>query len=270
MDKSPDAFRTIREVSEWLDTPAHVLRFWESKFTQVKPVKRAGGRRYYRPNDMRLLGGIKKLLHEDGMTIKGVQKLLHSEGIKVVSAFSQPLDTDEGDVIEGVSHRIEDQPATEPDTRPVEDSAPTPEPAEEADDVNLQEPEFDLTEALQANVINTPPPEEEPVEIPADLAPDEDDAEAADPSEPAPTFVHRRPEPEPEKPSGDAAPPAPITPVDVPDDPADDADIEVEDPVSALLLRAKTEHLQSRRDAIAPLYERLKALQSRLGDTKHG
>ena len=61
MSKSPDAFRTISEVADWLGVQAHVLRFWESRFTQVKPVKRAGGRRYYRPNDMRLLGGIKKL-----------------------------------------------------------------------------------------------------------------------------------------------------------------------------------------------------------------
>ena len=76
MAKSADAFRTISEVAEWLDLPTHVLRFWESKFTQVKPVKRAGGRRYYRPNDMVLLGGIKKLLHDDGMTIKGAQKML--------------------------------------------------------------------------------------------------------------------------------------------------------------------------------------------------
>ena len=88
MAKSADAFRTISEVAEWLDTPAHVLRFWESKFTQVKPVKRAGGRRYYRPQDMMLLGGIKKLLHDDGMTIKSVQKLLRQEGVKHVSAFS--------------------------------------------------------------------------------------------------------------------------------------------------------------------------------------
>ena len=94
MAKSPDAFRTIREVSEWLDTPAHVLRFWESKFRQVAPVKRAGGRRYYRGNDMLLLGGIKKLLHEDGMTIKGVIRLLRSDGIKSVQALSQPLDSD--------------------------------------------------------------------------------------------------------------------------------------------------------------------------------
>jgi DNA-binding transcriptional MerR regulator len=92
MTKSPDAFRTISEVAEWLDRPAHVLRFWESKFSQVKPVKRAGGRRYYRPQDMQLLGGIKKLLHDDGMTIKGVQKLLREKGIKHVIALSQPLD----------------------------------------------------------------------------------------------------------------------------------------------------------------------------------
>ena len=92
MTKSAGAFRTISEVAEWLDTPAHVLRFWESKFSQVKPVKRAGGRRYYRPADMELLGGIKKLLHEDGLTIKGVQKTLKEQGIKHVAAMSQPLD----------------------------------------------------------------------------------------------------------------------------------------------------------------------------------
>ncbi len=92
MAKSPDAFRTISEVAEWLDTQAHVLRFWESKFTQVKPVKRAGGRRYYRPQDMLLLGGIKTLLHDDGMTIKGAQKLLREKGVKFVSGLSQPLE----------------------------------------------------------------------------------------------------------------------------------------------------------------------------------
>ncbi|WP_323767286.1 MerR family transcriptional regulator [Marinovum sp.] len=92
--KSPDAFRTISEVADWLNTPAHVLRFWESKFSQVKPVKRAGGRRYYRPADMVLIGGIKKLLHDDGMTIKGVQKILREQGIKHVSALSPPLEED--------------------------------------------------------------------------------------------------------------------------------------------------------------------------------
>ncbi len=92
MDKSPDAFRTISEVADWLGTPAHVLRFWESRFSQVKPVKRAGGRRYYRPADMILLGGIKKLLHDDGMTIRGVQKLLREHGVRYVSSMSQQLD----------------------------------------------------------------------------------------------------------------------------------------------------------------------------------
>ena len=92
MTKSPDAFRTISEVADWLGIQAHVLRFWESKFTQVKPVKRAGGRRYYRPSDMLLIGGIKKLLHDDGLTIKGVQKLLREHGISHVSALSQSLD----------------------------------------------------------------------------------------------------------------------------------------------------------------------------------
>ncbi len=94
MIKSPDAFRTISEVSEWLDRPTHVLRFWESKFPQIKPVKRAGGRRYYRPQDMLLLGGIKRLLHDDGMTIKGVQKMLREQGVAHVSALSQALDED--------------------------------------------------------------------------------------------------------------------------------------------------------------------------------
>jgi len=92
MAKSPDAFRTISEVSEWLDTPTHVLRFWESRFTQVKPVKRAGGRRYYRPADMLLLGGIKHLLHSDGITIRGVQKILREQGIKHVAGLSASLD----------------------------------------------------------------------------------------------------------------------------------------------------------------------------------
>ncbi|WP_299946563.1 MerR family transcriptional regulator [uncultured Ruegeria sp.] len=92
MSKSPDAFRTISEVADWLGVQAHVLRFWESKFTHVKPVKRAGGRRYYRPNDMRLLGGIKKLLHEDGTTIKGVQRILREQGVAHVASLSPNLD----------------------------------------------------------------------------------------------------------------------------------------------------------------------------------
>lgn len=109
MDKSRDAFRTISEVADWLDTPTHVLRFWESRFTQVKPVKRAGGRRYYRPSDMMLLGGIKKLLHEDGMTIRGVQKLLREQGVKHVSTLSQPIISSDDDVIDEVAIEVVDE-----------------------------------------------------------------------------------------------------------------------------------------------------------------
>ncbi len=79
--KSSQAFRTIAEASAELDVPAHVLRFWEGKFTQIKPLKRAGGRRHYRPDDMALLRGIRALLQEDGYQLKGVQKLLRDQGI---------------------------------------------------------------------------------------------------------------------------------------------------------------------------------------------
>lgn len=85
-EKSPDAFRTISEVSEELDLPQHVLRFWETRFTQVKPMKRGGGRRLYRPDHVALLRGIKAMLYDDGLTIKGVQKMLREQGSKTVIA----------------------------------------------------------------------------------------------------------------------------------------------------------------------------------------
>ena len=80
--KSPEAFRTISEVSEDLSLPQHVLRFWETKFAQIKPIKRGGGRRYYRPEDVDLLKGIKNLLYNDGYTIRGVQKVIKENGSK--------------------------------------------------------------------------------------------------------------------------------------------------------------------------------------------
>jgi DNA-binding transcriptional MerR regulator len=80
MEKNPDAFRTIGEAAEDLDLPQHVLRFWETRFTQIKPLKRGGGRRYYRSGDIDLLRAVKKLLHVDGYTIKGVQRLLKEKG----------------------------------------------------------------------------------------------------------------------------------------------------------------------------------------------
>jgi DNA-binding transcriptional MerR regulator len=88
--KSPSAFRTIAEVASELDLPAHVLRFWESKFPQIKPLKRRGGRRYYRPEDVALLRRIRSLLYTEGYTIKGVQRLLREGGAK---ASEQPAET---------------------------------------------------------------------------------------------------------------------------------------------------------------------------------
>lgn len=129
ISKSPDAFRTISEVANWLETPTHVLRFWESRFTQVKPVKRAGGRRYYRPTDMLLLGGIKKLLHEDGMTIKGAQKLLREDGIKKVSALSQPIDADDSDIVKQDVEAPETTPEPKTAAAPPALAETSPEPA---------------------------------------------------------------------------------------------------------------------------------------------
>jgi len=90
--KSAEAFRTISEVAAELDVQQHVLRFWETRFNQIKPMKRGGGRRYYRPADVALLRGIRKLLHEDGYTIKGVQKVLREQGVKAVAETTdQPM-----------------------------------------------------------------------------------------------------------------------------------------------------------------------------------
>lgn len=122
MRKSADAFRTISEVSAWLDTPTHVLRFWESKFSQIKPVKRAGGRRYYRPEDMMLLGGIKQLLHNDGITIKGVNKILKEQGVKHVSSLSPDIDTPTSQTTQ--SKPVEDTLAADNTSEPQDMSAP--------------------------------------------------------------------------------------------------------------------------------------------------
>jgi DNA-binding transcriptional MerR regulator len=89
MEKTEDAFRTIGEVAEELDLPQHVLRFWETKFAQIRPVKRAGGRRYYRPDDVQLLAAIRILLYSEGYTIKGVQRILKEQGVRAVVTASQ-------------------------------------------------------------------------------------------------------------------------------------------------------------------------------------
>lgn len=163
--KSPDAFRTISEVADWLGVNAHVLRFWESKFSQVKPVKRAGGRRYYRRADMELLGGIQKLLHEDGMTIKGVQKVLRDQGVKAVSAMSRSVDEgpEEADI---------------PPTAEVETVSNVPAPQNEPEAAPEPPPAVDV--------------EAEPAAEPEDV--DTEVATPASTSQPMPLFSHHDPE----------------------------------------------------------------------------
>ncbi len=189
MEKSPDAFRTISEVADWLNTPAHVLRFWESRFTQVKPVKRAGGRRYYRPADIALLGGIKKLLHDDGMTIRGVQKVLRTEGVRYVASLSPQLD--DGAPMEELAEDHEasaeildfasDAEVTPPDLG--EQRQPAVEPAEpaEAPPAPMRARPQTQAEGAQFDLFGTPVKEEgaETPEAELDEAPAADEGEAA-------------------------------------------------------------------------------------------
>lgn len=228
MAKSPDAFRTISEVSDWLDTPAHVLRFWESKFTQVRPVKRAGGRRYYRPEDMALLGGIKTLLHDEGMTIKGVQKLLRDKGVRHVAALG-PDPADPGPVEPqgpAVAEPPQDPPATVPPLRVIEEVRAIP---------PIEEDWTPLSEILAARDASQPAPDAVPVPGPA---PDHD-------PEPAETGM-----PAPRTTDTDAAP---VT-------------VRRRPPTGLVhdLIVADRRALQARRLRIVPLAARLAALRDRM------
>ncbi len=247
MEKSPEAFRTISEVADWLGVPAHVLRFWESRFAQVKPVKRAGGRRYYRPNDMLLLGGIRKLLHDDGMTIRGVQKLIREEGVKHVAGFSHSLDFT--DAIEGEA--------------PIEIDAEPDAP----DNVVL------LTPDLAAEVT----PEDTEAIFAASLDNDADAGDDAGEGAPdagdTPLFASRRPEttPAPE-PEPEPEPGAQIVAPEIPDDPADpdEATDLSAPPPDIMLVMNRLRDARARRAAppeperLAPLFERMVRLRERM------
>jgi DNA-binding transcriptional MerR regulator len=127
-DKAPEAFRTISEVAEQLDVPQHVLRFWETRFSQIRPMKRGGGRRYYRPADVDLLKGIRTLLYGKGYTIRGAQKILKDQGVAHVVAIgrgeitAEPAETDEI----GASKVAVAPVASGPLTRPAEPVAQRP------------------------------------------------------------------------------------------------------------------------------------------------
>ena len=134
IDKAPDAYRTISEVAEDLDLPQHVLRFWETRFGQIKPLKRGGGRRYYRPDDVELLSGIRHLLYSEGYTIKGVQRILKEQGPKAVQAFARPLAAPE-------AHRPPAQPVRqEPAVAPFQQPRPVQPPVQPPPPVTVAMP----------------------------------------------------------------------------------------------------------------------------------
>jgi DNA-binding transcriptional MerR regulator len=133
LDKSPDAFRTISEVADDLDIPQHVLRFWETRFTQIKPMKRSGGRRYYRPDDVDLLRGIRRLLYGEGYTIRGVQRILKEYGVKAVQGL---VDGTSSASFAGIEAGIEDALREPAD---YEEDAPEREADEDQEDDELEE-----------------------------------------------------------------------------------------------------------------------------------
>ena len=232
MDKSPDAFRTISEVAEWLDSPTHVLRFWESKFTQIKPVKRAGGRRYYRPADMQLLGGIKKLLHDDGLTIKGVQKILREEGVKYIVDLAPPLD------LEPEHHEA---PAPETAQRPAPKPEPAPRPA----------PEPVETKVVPFNFAVRPTAEPAPKAAPV--------AEKAGDSKPA-----VKPEPRPG--AAKEAAPWPIVPLmsRMPEDPSDDSPDAPAPTLASQLRLLPTSAVRAHHASFARLAAQLQSIANRM------
>jgi DNA-binding transcriptional MerR regulator len=133
-EKSPDAFRTITEVADDLDVPQHVLRFWETRFPQIKPLKRGGGRRYYRPDDVDLLKGIRHLLYGEGYTIKGVQRILKEDGLRFVQGVGRgervpeaPRPAENARALlapESRPERVEDSDAEEADEEPLRHAGP--------------------------------------------------------------------------------------------------------------------------------------------------
>ncbi len=164
MKKSPQAFRTISEVANWLDTQTHVLRFWESKFKQIKPIKRAG-RRYYRPQDMQVLGGIKALLHGQGLTIKHVQGLLAEQGISAVVSLSPDLNFAGADKVELVDEVVVEEVANESETIAEPITEPIAEPiTEPINDISNDSAE-DVPALLDAMGVPTETPANTPSEI---------------------------------------------------------------------------------------------------------
>jgi DNA-binding transcriptional MerR regulator len=268
MAKSPDAFRTISEVAEWLGIQAHVLRFWESKFSQVKPVKRAGGRRYYRPADMALLGGIKKLLHDDGLTIKGVQKILKEQGVEHVSAGSPSIDDIPAEQPRRTPEviRFQSRMTFAPDPGPA--AEPHPEPPD-AGDPATRDKAPDTPDTMDADLPDADQISAETVSEPGDEpAPDQASEPVPDrpPEQPAlPSFLNRASEPMP-PPTVTPVPDLPATPrprvIDAPDPPAERDIRYVPGPLGVL---AGIDRIDAKQAAtLAPVARDLRAVLDRL------
>ncbi|AKS46406.1 MerR HTH family regulatory protein [Octadecabacter temperatus] len=245
MSKSRDAFRTISEVSDALDTPAHVLRFWESKFNQVKPVKRAGGRRYYRPTDVDLLAGIKKLLHDDGMTIKGAQKLLREQGVKHVAALGAAVLDNEAEMADATVEAIEPV-----EVKTVEGPKAAPGPAVEQAPVDVKPVEAAAVPEAEVEIANVVPLTKAPgPALTLNLAPKADPVEpVAEPAEAVSETV------------------TPAATSKMPDVPADPSDSDSKAPARLFHLLHKAPHdkIAAQAQAIAPLLDRMQVLRDRI------
>ena len=156
MDKAPEAFRTISEVADEIDVPQHVLRFWESRFTQIRPMKRGGGRRFYRPEDVDLLRGVRHLLYGEGYTIRGAQRILREQGIAFVQdvwragAAQPPAESDE-DMVEDDGDAARDTEAVQA-ARSLFAAAAPRERADEARAPVRREPIFEQAGAAKPRV----------------------------------------------------------------------------------------------------------------------
>jgi DNA-binding transcriptional MerR regulator len=148
--KGPQAFRTISEASDELGVPQHVLRFWETKFSFIRPMKRAGGRRFYRPQDIAVLKGVRALLHDDGYTIKGVQRLHKEQGVKrLLAAGNGNEPVDDHDVELGSSEDLFPH-APEPAPQPPAPRVAAPEAAEPQLSAQSEQGLLDALAALEA------------------------------------------------------------------------------------------------------------------------
>lgn len=259
MAKSRDAFRTISEVSTVLDTPAHVLRFWESKFNQIKPVKRAGGRRYYRPQDLAVLAAIKDLLHTQGLSIKQTQKHLRDVGVKKITAEGQAL-------LDSTAQSI-DMPTNEEakaaDQTQAAAPAAAPEAAATPEAPKQEEPTQDAAKSKRAPLAKRQPIKDDPEQI--DLFGGMD--LPVTPPRDAPSLQILSAKPVPDTPPQDTPPEQKsatfLSPeLDLPPPPPARADMPAR--ILAALVTADETSLREKSKQIAPVLARLTSLRDEL------